>query len=99
MSKVTNQIARKIQSLQNSRDYADEVKSVRLTKAIDKLLNKLEQVEIAEQNLESAGAYSRTIDRWWDGFYTSGVIPTIDQTIQLDPKQIAALITMSSRRG
>jgi Asp-tRNA(Asn)/Glu-tRNA(Gln) amidotransferase C subunit len=42
------QIVRQIQSLQNSRQYADEVEAPRITKQINALLKQLDEMEEAD---------------------------------------------------
>ena len=55
--------------------------------------------EIAASKLESAGAYGRTIERWWSGFYTEWVKPTARWTAGMTPAEINRIITVASRRG
>jgi len=42
-----NRIARQVRSLQNSRDYADEVRYEELTRAIERKLDELRKIEEA----------------------------------------------------
>ena len=53
----------------------------------------------ANKKLEEAGAYGRTVDRWWAGFYHSGLIPTVEYTLGLTVMEIFTTIVCSSRRG
>lgn len=53
----------------------------------------------ANAKLEAAGAYGRTIDRWWAGFYHGGIKPTEQQTIDLSVDDILRIIVCGSRRG
>jgi len=55
--------------------------------------------DIANDKLERAGAYGRTIDRWWDGFYTNRREPTVAETAKMDPATLSNLIATASRRG
>ena len=54
--------------------------------------------EQANRNLESAGAYGRTIIRWWAGFYHNHKAPSIEYTANLTPQEITEIISTSSRR-
>ncbi len=54
---------------------------------------------IATRKLENAGAYSRTIDRWWAGFYTEYRKPTAYETACMTVSDIERTISVSSRRG
>ena len=51
-------IARQIRSLQNSRDYADEVESARLTRLIDQKREEYRQLEAERLNYETVGPNS-----------------------------------------
>ena len=53
----------------------------------------------ADQNLREAGAYGRTVDRWWAGFYTDYKPPTVTETAEMTPAEILNLIMTGSRRG
>ena len=53
----------------------------------------------ADRNLEAAGAYGRTLERWWNGFYDNGRVPTSEETAAMTSTQIAVIIANGSRRG
>lgn len=56
-------------------------------------------LQIANEKLAQAGAYGRTIDRWWDGFYTERRRPLASDTAKMSVQEISQTIATSSQRG